>query len=590
MSLRAYRSSVRKAGRWVDVGVIAAVTAVAALASQNWPGFNSPDSEFYASLALYGSDVVDRAIEPAYIWTRLGYIAPVRGLTLAFGPWAGFEIWRILLLFVIAASVYAMTHIAGRPRALGGVLALFTVLNTVVLSFVGNTYLTGTVMTGTFAVIALGVWNFGSASSQGRGLFGSPRWTTAALVGIILGWLVMTNPYGAILAGGTWVALRLLARGRLRNDRWLRILIDAIVVLLGFLLTFGAFIAIGAQLFPGRNWIATYLEWNSRLDYTVFIGDATTWQRDTTLLVLVIALVAAISATLLLPARRWAWAALGASAATVFITVVMMIVFTGPWLESPTYVALLFPGALSALALVFIAITPGTHESTHLSRWTWVAALGLGSPALIIAGHYEDALGLARGWGIALVVLIAVTTTIVIVKRGGRSTVSLSVALVVSLLVTYVGIQILQNGRGFLGMYGQFPFAAGYQDYKGREQMEAKIEVQDWLLTRTEKSDSIAIWTDPAGLGASTAAMQMWGGDNLATLATTLDRTTSDRLADIEPTVVAMYSPDPALITDFYESLPPWSLPSELDCITVDYPVVASQSMTACISRLTWVD
>ena len=98
------------------------------------------------------------------------------------------------MLFVIATSVYALTHIAGRPHALGGVLALFTVLNTVAPAFVGNTYLTGTVMAGTFAVIALGVWNFGSASSQGRQLFDSPSQTTGAMVGVILDQLVMTNP------------------------------------------------------------------------------------------------------------------------------------------------------------------------------------------------------------------------------------------------------------------------------------------------------------------------------------------------------------------------------------------------------------
>jgi len=583
---------VRLTGRWVDLAAISGITALAVVVSQSWPGFNSPDSEFYASLALYGSDVVDRAIEPSYIWTRLGYIAPVRGLALVFGPWAAFEIWRILLLFVIAAAVYSMAHIAGRPRALGGALALFTTLNTVVLAYAGNTYLTGTVMAGTFTVIALGVWSFGSVASQGRGLFGGPRWTTGALVGAVLAWILMTNPYGAILAGGIWLVLRLTARLRLDKDRWTRVATDLLWAVAGFLATFAAFLAAGAVIFPGRNWITTYLEWNSRLDYTVFIGDATTWQRDTALLVLVIALAASLVTTALLPSRRWAWAALATSGTTVVLTALLMIVFTGPWLESPTYVALLFPGALSSLALVFIALTPGTYETKGMPTWVWGLVVLVGAPVLVFAGHYEGTLGLAVGWGIAVLIALVLVFLVVLVRQDSKeegASAVVAVVMLVALVGTFLAAQLLQNGRGLLGIYGQYPFAAAYQDYKGREQMEAKIDIQDWLLGRTEQSDSIAIWTDPAGLGASTAAMQMWGGDNLATLDATLDRTTSDRLAQIAPTIIAMYSPDPILIEEFYESLPPWSLPSKLECTKASFPVVESREMHACISRLTWV-
>ena len=60
------------ARRLTDLGVVAAMAAGISVASQSWSGFNSPDSEFYASLALFSSDVTDRAFEPAYTWTRLG--------------------------------------------------------------------------------------------------------------------------------------------------------------------------------------------------------------------------------------------------------------------------------------------------------------------------------------------------------------------------------------------------------------------------------------------------------------------------------------------------------------------------------------
>lgn len=580
---------MRLAGRWVDAAVIVGVSAFAAAVSQRWPGFNSPDSEFYASMALHGSAVVDRAIEPAYYWTRLGYIAPVRGLVTTFGPWVGFEIWRVFLLVLVVGSVYAMAHVAGRPRALGALLALFTALNTVVLSYVGNTYLSGTAMAGTFLVIALGVSLLGSRASRGRGLFSGPRWVTGTVTGAVIGWIVMTNPYTALLAGGTWIALRLVVLIKLSANRWRLLAIDALAAAGGFVVSFGAFLVAGSVVFPGRNWLATYLEWNARLDYTVFIGDATTWQRDTALLVLVVAFLAAIAAVALLPARRWAWAALAVSAATLGMTALLMVVFTGPWLESPTYVAMLFPGALSALALVFIAAAPGTNEDLTLPGWAFVVAALVLVPAMLWSGRFEGTLGISRGWLIAAAMLAVLVVLIALVRTTtGRANV-LGTGLILALLVTYVGSQVLQNGRGLLGIYGQYPFAGAYVDFKGREQMEAKIAVQEWLLDRTSSADSIAIWTDPVSLGASTAAMQMWGGDNLVTLDAVLDAGTAARLEQVRPTAIAMYAPDLSQIETFYASLPPWSLPTELECITVPFPVVPSQEMTACLTRLTWV-
>jgi hypothetical protein len=219
-----------------------------------------------------------------------------------------------------------------------------------------------------------------------------------------------------------------------------------------------------------------------------------------------------------------------------------------------------------------------------------VTSVPVGALLLILIGLYEGVLGVLIGWTIAVCMTVSLGVLIWLTRREYSPRRLWASVLLASLVITYVGAQLLQNGRGLLGIYGQYPFAAAYQDYKGREQMEAKITVQEWLLDRTDASDAIAIWSDPAGLGASTAAMQMWGGDNLATLDATLDRDASDRLSQIAPTVVAMYSPDPGLIDDFYASLPPWSLPSALECTTVDYPVVSTGSMTACIARLTWVD
>ena len=65
-----------------------------------WTGFNSPDSQFSATLAIFGHTVNDRALDASYYWTRLGYLTPVRGLIEIFGTFAGFAIWRGLMLLL----------------------------------------------------------------------------------------------------------------------------------------------------------------------------------------------------------------------------------------------------------------------------------------------------------------------------------------------------------------------------------------------------------------------------------------------------------------------------------------------------------
>lgn len=78
-----------------------------------------------------------------------------------------------------------------------------------------------------------------------------------------------------------------------------------------------------------------------------------------------------------------------------------------------------------------------------------------------------------------------------------------------------------------MGIYGQYPFRSAFVDFSYAEQMASKIEVQEWLLERTDRGDSIAVWTDADRLTADVAAMQLWGGFNLVTVDPELSRSGS---------------------------------------------------------------
>ena len=573
--------------RLVDLGLVAGITAFVGGVSQRWAGFNSPDSEFYATLALFGSDVTDRAIEPAYTWTRLGYIVPVRGLVTVFGPWVGFEMWRLVLIAMIVGSTYAVAVISGRSRVLGAALAVFVALNTVVLAFVGNTYLTGTALTAMFVLLALGVSYLGSTGSHGRGVLGTPRWTTGVLSGLVLGWLIMINPYAFILGGAMWGAVRVVAIAKLRDGRWRRLLVDAVSAVVGLVIALAGFLAAGRRVFPQLDWWATYVEWNSRLDYTVFIIDANTWQRDSALLVVVVSVIVSIIAVAVFPARRWVWAGAAIAVTNVVLTAILMVAFTGPWLEAPTYVAKLWPGALLALTLTFLAIAPGTREARASYPWAVGISAAVTIPLLLWSGRFDGVLSRASAWLIAAGMVAIVVMTLLLARR--EWSIWVAVLLSAAMLTTFVGAQVLQNGRGLLGGYGQYPFRSAFVDFDYARQMKSKIEVQRWLLDRTAPEDTIALWTDPQSLTADVAAMQLWGGYNIFTLEGTLNRDTTVRLEEIRPSVIALYAPDRGQIDALHETLPPWALPSELECTIEPYLGIGTGEVVACISRLTWV-
>ncbi len=574
--------------RWADVGLVALVSAFSALVSRRWSGFNSPDSEFYASLALFGSDITDRAIEPAYTWTRLGYIVPVRGLVTWLGPWTGFEVWRVLLIILIVASTFSVVRIAGRSRVLATGLSCLVALNTVVLAFLGNTYLTGSILAGTSALIALAVSQLGSAAHQGFGPVDTPRWTTAGLSGLLLGWLLMLNPYAFVLGLGLWVSVRLVTLVRIPRNRGQRLAVDTAAGITGVTVSVTGFLLAGRVVFPTLDWWGTYREWNSRLDYTVFIGDATVWQRDSALLVIVIALVASTIAAITHPRHRWAWAAFALATSNVVVTWIVMLVMPGPWLETPTYVAKLWPAALMALVLTFTSLSPGSREDK--SSYPLATSIGLSIAVMVSlwAGRFSDVLQFSRAIAVAVVIAIFIVAASIVTKNLWNIAVSLLVTSAIG--VTFVGSQLLQNGRGNLGIYGQYPFRSAFVDFNYRDQMHSKIAIQEWVLATTEDDDRLALWTDPERLTADVAAMQLWGGYNIFTTQATLDRESTQQLEELRPTVIVMYAPKQAQIDDFFATLPPWSLPTPLECTSQPYLGIGSGEVNVCTTRLTWIN
>ena len=572
--------TVSRGSRWIDAALIFAISAFIAFGStaQRVTGFNTPDSEFYASYALFGGTVADRAIEPAYTWTRLGSIAPSRALVLAFGE-NGLQVWRWVLILVVVASMYVMVRLHG-SRLLAVAVAVLASLGTMVLGFAGNTYLTFAVMAGVLLLVMIGVWGALTTSRW--------PWLPPVLAGGVLGWLVMINPYGALLGVSMWAAVRGVGffRTRLRPIPTPRQMLvrDLGMVLLGFVVVMLAFLAAGVAIFPGRDWFATYLTWNSKLDYASFIGDATTWQRDIALLLPIAGIGVGVVAVV---ARRTRWSAvaLAVPIASVVFTLVYFLLVRGPWLEAPTYVALLWPGFMAAVALSASALLG--HRDLGIAGW---GTLVIGAALVIWVGRWDGTLPYVTGVLLAVVVVALMGVIAVISRAPVAAQLWERILVGIAVIGCLVGIAVIgqfaANGRGLLGTYGQYPMRAAYVDFDASLLQQSRIDAERWVLDHTSDTDRIAVWTDSARLGSGAAGMQLWGKYNLVTGNDTVQPGDIDHLNELKPTAIAMYAPHKDQVLAFWQTLPGSLAAGVPTCTEVPYRGIDSPTLQVCITHL----
>jgi len=254
----------------------------------------------------------------------------------------------------------------------------------------------------------------------------------------------------------------------------------------------------------------------------------------------------------------------------------------GPWLESPTYVALLWPGALAAVALSFA----GVVGQRPMGWAAWLLAL-LCLPLLLWSGRWDQDLSGAQGLALLAIVVVVFLTAAAAWRRWPERVVA-GVLLMVSLASIAIAAQLLQNGRGLLGIYGQFPFRAAYVDFQIEDLMRSKVAAEEFVLAETTANDIVGTWADAERLTAGIAAMQLWSNYNAVGYSSTL---TPDELAALDqtrPSAIAMYAPSSDQIYAFWQSLPPQARASVPDCTTVPFLGIGSPDAHVCVTHLTW--
>ncbi len=553
-----------RAPRLLDSSVIALLTLFAGVisGSERWAGLDTPDSSFYATLGLFGNEVTDRAVETSYYWTRLGQIGPVRLLTSVLGPWNGFAAYRmILLLVIVAASYLIMRRFTTRPTAAFITAAIS--LNTVLLSYLGNPYLTGSVLAGTSALIWLAL---------------TERNWGAIAAGFVAGWLVMVNPPGALLAVTIWATIRIHRRTPIARY---------LVAAAAGAATFGAFLLLGLAMFPRLNWFDSFLA-TQEMNLSDFASKAPVWLGDISLLVPAAILVISIAAWARGRTNPAAQTALMVSASSIAFMLVFSPIMGGIALEAPMYQAMLWPPALIALGLC-VAAAAGDRS------WGPVEAVAatVGLIAIIVAGHWPGAMPLGIG---ALLAAALVAAAVLGLRSGSLA------AIVITMAVVAGGAQLLQNSRGPLGLYYLSPYSWAFAANPISDKIHTAVNTEEWLLANTTRDDRILDWVGGDWVRGDrelyvVAAMQLWG-ENRVTLEPVLTPDDLTRLNAIQPTTIAMYAPSMERITAFWSSIPQGNRATAPLCYdfawsaSPDTPVSINPAPLsqghACLTRLTW--
>jgi len=533
------------------------ITVIVALISQRWAGLDTPDSSFYASLALFGDEITDRAPIDSYYWTRLGYIAPVALLTNLLGTWAGFEAYRVLLLLVLVTSTYViLRRFTGIASA--GFLAGLLALSTVPLSYLGNSYLTGSVLAGTAAVIA-------AAMRSGV--------RPALLSGALLGWLVMVNPPGAILAGTLWLAIRI--HGRIRVREFVSAAGTTVVA-------FAVFWLIGLAMFPGLSWFGAYVDSDARSRLSDFASKELVWLQDISLVVPVVILIGVVIVWATHRREIAAQLALIISLTSVSFMLVFNPLMGGIALEAPMYQSMLWPPALISLGLVTTLAMP-ERRWTKLQVGAGVVAVAL----VIFTGFIAPGFTLAVGW------IIAIATMAVFLLAGYKGT----IGAIAGLALVLGGAQLLQNSRGDIGLYYLSPYQWAYADNPIADRIRTAVNTQEWLLGQTDREDEILSWVGGDWVNGDrelyvVAGMMLWG-ENRVTLEPTITPDDAARLDTMRPDVIAMYAPSMDQMLAFWQSIPSENRPTAPDCYDFSWepnPASAFQYTQghACLTRLSW--
>jgi hypothetical protein len=453
-------------------------------------------------------------------------IAPVRALNFVFEYEVSWLLYRWILVTLIVGSVYISVFRVSKSRAIAGLLSLVVSINSTIIYFLGDSYVTGTVMAWFFVIGAV-------LTARPRSL--SARGAKFLVGGALIGLILCSNPTGAVVAAA--VLLTCYAIEAI-TQKWsfIELTIVAASAVVGFVVSLGTLLVIGRCLFPELNWYRTVSFYSNILrasDYST--GKITTWiSSEYSLLVPVAAMVIVIAVGVLVTG----FTNLKHSISLAFVPPICfaLIYFQtrGPLFEASYYSAMLWPLALQALAIEFARVARGLG----ISALKYCGALICASVLLSrIAGEYSKFLE----WEDLVSLLISVIVGVMVLRSVLGLDRQRSILVVVA--ICFPLFQIIQNSRPpATGVVPRQSYSLAFSESPTRDVMERNIAAQEWILDRTKSADRVLVYGDMQNNLVSPAAMQLWGPNAASTGAVPSDWD-QQNINTIKPSIIVSYFP-----------------------------------------------
>lgn len=577
--------------RLLDAGTLLGIWVFVSFLStaQRWTWLNTPDAEFYASLGLFGSEVTDRTVSPAYYWTRLGAIAPVRALTEVLGSWSGYHAYWLLLLAILVTALFVTVR-RFTTRTVAAFVTLVVALNTVVLTFVGSPYVTGTAITAMSVVIAGTVWQLPRRRSPDGSTGERSRIWAPLVTGLAFGWLAMTNPNGLFMTAAMWLVGTVIATIHLAGRRLRHVLATTALVIVGAAASFLLLLLASHLIFPGLDWVQTTLYWSQALDLSGYVGDPWAFLRDVSMIVPLCGMIGVLIA--LAFRLRDPIMQVAASLSPVAFGVTLLIVIARPngTLEVGHYQSMQWPPVLWGIALTVAAFV-GQRTT---SRWILLPA-ALSVVLTIVAGHWAGTMTVSTGWVIALALMAAFLASLLWLARADADARSAGRAVIVVVCCTgllMAGFQLLQNARRPTGVMAEGVYSSAYNASDAFARLSSARDAEAWLIANTTRDDTVMVWVDADWANQeqtllSMAAFQIWG-INQVTPERTMEGVGVGNATAARPTVLAMYGKSKDAIIQFWSSIPREIPHTDPVCSDYPWPDPAVPRAYLCLTRLTW--
>ena len=458
--------------------------------SQVFSGSYTPDSEFYFTLQNYGNEINSRAFEPAYYWTRLGKIVPIRLLGQFFSYSISAEIYRNFLLLIIFTSVFVLTYKLSKSALVGVFSASFFSLNSVILYFTGDQYITGSVLTGGTLSLCLTLIKGLNLSKQ--------ILLCQILSGAALGWLLVLHPYGFFLYFISSLSLNIYFY-LVKSHRYFNFLKNEFVEIISLSMTFLLFLIAGQRIFPNYSWFQTTLYWIQILNPTDFAPQSLKYLLyETSFFVIYVIIIL----SLLFFFLTKNFVPLLLVIFSVALPVIFTIINNGAHLYARYQTSLIWPFILIAYSLIIVYYFQRFNiDKLKLTPFLLLLLI------FVIAGHIKT-FPLYFLYSLPLICVIFFLISFFIPSYN---------SFIFFLVFSCASFQLFQN----TSPRGDFPFVSGqpywlaFNSSQTKINLEKGVEIQNWVLENTKITDKLLVWNEPGADLIKYAAFQLWGPNSI---------------------------------------------------------------------------